>query len=88
MGLKGQGVAGGPALGLELGPGPRLAQGWQQREQQAPSLGYLSKPGSQCWLLFLEPLALFWPFLGDPFIRPAWIHKLFRDYWDGGVGRG
>lgn len=27
---------------------------------------------------FSEPPAFFWPFLGDPFIRPAWTHKLFR----------
>lgn len=71
MGLAGQGVPVGLVLGLELGPGPGLEQGWQQQHrQQSPFLGDQSQ--ADCGgPYFPEPSALFWPFLGHPFISPA-----------------
>lgn len=78
MGFLGQGVPGGSALGLELGPGSGLGWGRLQPEWQSPSSGCHSQAGCG-GSYFSEPPELLWPFLQDPFIRPAWTHKLFRD---------
>lgn len=78
MGLTGQGGPGGPVLRPEPGLGPGLGQGQQQLEQQDPSLGCQGQAGCG-GSYFSEPPARFWPFLGDPLIRPAWTHQLFRD---------
>lgn len=43
MGFPGRAVPGSPVLGLELRPEP--GQGWQQREQEGPSLGCKGQAG-------------------------------------------
>lgn len=75
MDLLGQGAPGGAAQRLELGP--VLGQGQQHRGQKGPSLGGRGQAGRR-GSHFSEPPAFLWPFLGDPFIRLAWTHKLFR----------
>lgn len=57
-----------------------IGQGQQPREWKGPSLGGRGQAGHR-GSYFSEPPAFFWPFLGDPFIRLAWPHKLFRAAW-------